>query len=239
MAETDISDDDFISLCSRAVLTGSYGDCRCSTQAVNSMDPERMVGIFRLSLMMASRDSDTAASFSVAYEEYASLDLSGCLNFVEAMSAEEWRYDMAETLFGGAFITTFFIYSVTRSALHTAVRKELRKSVDQNTKYNKITATWEAAKQKMSEAFDIAKRKNDLIIEDDECGHSNPGDTRDLEPSAHHMSTGTFQDIKIKCERNESPDCTKEFTHSVADQERYKELKTNKRPQRLRSVSQV
>ena len=226
MAGTDISDDDLISLCSRAVLTGSYGEYRCSTQAVNSMDPERMVGIFRLSLMMASRDSDTAASFSAAYEEYISLDLSGCLNFVEAMSAEEWRYNIAEALFGGAFITTFFRYSVTSSALHAAVRKELRKSVDQNTKYNKITATWEAAKQKMSEAFDMAKRKGGLVIEGDECGHSNPGDTR--EPSAHHMST--FQDIKIKCERNESPDCTQEFTHSVADQERYKELKLTSVP---------
>jgi hypothetical protein len=137
------------------------------------------------------------------------------------MSAEEWRYGIAEPLFGGEFITTFFIYSVTSSALHAAVRKELRKAVVQTTTDHKITATGEAAKQKMSEAFDIAKRKGGLITEDDECGHSNRGNARG--PSVHHMST--FQDIKIKCERNESPDCTKEFTHSVADQERYKELK--------------
>ena len=146
------------------------------------MDLERMVGIFRLSLMMASRDSDTAASFAAACEEYISLDLSACLNFVEAMSAEEWRYNIAEALFGGAFITTFFRYTVTSSSLHASVRKELRKSVtvDQNTKYNKITATWETAKQKMSEAFDMAKRKGSLVIGDHECEHNNPGDTRDL-----------------------------------------------------------
>ena len=193
MAETDISDDDFISLCSRAVLTGSYGDCRCSTQAVNSMDPERMVGIFCLSPMMASRDSDMVASFSTVYEEYTSLDLSGCLNFVEVMSAEEWRYNIAEALVGGTFTTTFFRYSVTSSALHTAVRKELRKSVDQNAKYNKIIATWEAAKQKMSEAFGMAKRKGGLIIEDGECRHSSPGDTREPDVGVSHVNLPRHQ----------------------------------------------
>ena len=174
MAGTDISDDDLISLCSRAVLTGSYGEYRCSSQAVNSMDLERMVGIFRLSLMMASRDSDTAAPFAAAYEEYISLDLSACLNFVEAMSAEEWRYNIAEALFGGAFITTFFRYTVTSSSFYASVRKELRKSMDQNTKCNKITATWETAKQKMSEACDMAKRKGSLVIEDHECEGGSP-----------------------------------------------------------------
>ena len=110
-------------------------------------------------------------NFTEAYENYMDMDLSRYLTSIEAMAREEWLYNTAETLFGGQFMEPFVRYSTTSSALHQAVQKELRKIVDQDSRCNKLTASWESAKQKISAAFDMAKRKGTLVI-----------DTTDQEP---------------------------------------------------------
>jgi hypothetical protein len=227
MAGADLNIEEITSLSSQAVTTGSFGERQCSAESIKSMDPEQMVGIFRLAATMASRDSDNSTSFTEAYENYMDMDLSRYLTSIEAMAREEWLYNTAETLFGGQFMEPFFRYSTTSSALHQAVQKELRKTVDQDSRYNKLTASWESAKQKISAAFDMARRKGTLVT-----------DTTDQEPPtaggpARQMSAhpvGILKDMNMKCERLEAPECTPEFIHSISDQERYTELKLDSLP---------
>jgi hypothetical protein len=227
MAGADLDEEEIISLSSQAVMTGSFGERQCTADSIKSMDPDQMVGIFRLATAMASRDSDNATSFTEAYENYMDMDLSKYLTSIEAMAREEWLYNTAETLFGGQFMEPFFRYSTTSSALHQAVQKELRKIVDQDSKYNKLTASWESAKQKISAAFDMAKRKGTLI-NDTTDQEPLTADGPDRQMSAHPM--GVLKDMNMKCERLEAPECTPEFIHSVSDQERYIELKLDSLP---------
>ena len=196
------------------------------------MHPDQVIGIFELAVTKACRDPDRAKSFDEAYENYVHMDLSGCRSFSEALAEEEFLHNTAAGIIGKEFCLDYFRYTASSTALPSSVQLELKRLIDQDTSFDKLKVDWESAKAKMQEAYDVAIRSGTLQTEMDQplLANSSQPELTAHPANLEYVAAG-LKDILLKCERlKDGSVCGKDFTHTVADQIRYKTLKLNSLP---------